>query len=190
MGDVQGLDNDKNSAETPRPKRKDPVFRRNTAGKREGATAKIQGGEKIAGDMGLKADTVTNYQEEQQREKPKRKHPRTTPEDVQRLVSLVRRQPQYFHLKDVMKQANFPCSERTAKKKLKEAGITVAVEHYLCFESTPADYVPSSVLYCSVKLADLDTTVFAASKSFYQAVGKIEGKVVSSPVSCLYALFC
>ncbi|CAB3371005.1 Hypothetical predicted protein [Cloeon dipterum] len=37
-------------------------------------------------------------------------------------------------------------------------------------------------------MADLDTTVFAASKSFYQTVGKIEGNVVSSPVSCLYAL--
>ncbi|XP_065345566.1 serpin B4-like [Cloeon dipterum] len=37
-------------------------------------------------------------------------------------------------------------------------------------------------------MADLDTTVFAASQSFYQAVGKIEGNVVSSPVSCLFAL--
>ncbi|CAB3368739.1 Hypothetical predicted protein [Cloeon dipterum] len=36
--------------------------------------------------------------------------------------------------------------------------------------------------------ADLDTTVFAASKNFYQAVGKIDGNVVSSPVSCIYAL--
>jgi transposase-like protein len=120
-----------------------PVYgRRSTPEQRKAAIERIKKGEpitQVAKDIGFNNSTVSvwwhDYQKTKEVGELKPKSLRTTPEANARLIRIVRRNP-HLTLKEAMEYAKYPCSEQTAKRKLKEVGITIKTEYGLVFRDS------------------------------------------------------